>query len=130
MRTSKQAQREAKGLFRACQVKGVLDDQRAREAVRRLVTDKPRGWMPVLQYLQRLVELDTARRTALVESAVPLTDDQQAGVRDQLSRVYGPALSFTFTTQPALVGGMRVRVGSDVYDGTVQGRLDQLAQSF
>jgi F-type H+-transporting ATPase subunit delta len=46
-----------------------------------------------------------------------------------LIRQYGPGLAFTFTQKPALIGGVRIQVGGDVYDGTVQGRLAALQQS-
>jgi F0F1-type ATP synthase delta subunit len=35
-----------------------------------------------------------------------------------------------FTVEPALIGGMRVTIGSDVYDGSVRGRLEALAARF
>ena len=36
----------------------------------------------------------------------------------------------TFDQNPALIGGLRVKVGSDVYDGSIQARLKALAESF
>jgi F-type H+-transporting ATPase subunit delta len=77
-----------------------------------------------------LVELDSARHTAKVESALTLPADLQASVQTGLARVYGPGLTTSFAENPALIGGMRIRVGSDVYDGSVQGRLAALEQSF
>ena len=76
------------------------------------------------------MELDCARHTAKVESALALPADLQASVQTGLARVYGPGLTASFAENPALIGGMRIRVGSDVYDGSVQGRLAALEQSF
>ena len=130
MKVTKQARREAKQLFRLCLVSGVLEENRARQVVQQIVTARPRGYLATLSYFQRLVELDCARHTAKVESALALPADLQASVQTGLARVYGPGLTVSFAENPALIGGMRIRVGSDVYDGSVQSRLAALEQSF
>lgn len=130
MNPSKQARREAKELFRCCIVQGLLDENRVRQVVHRVLEAKPRGYLAMLSHFQRLVKLDLERRTARVESAVPLTESLQSGVQASLTRVYGNGLGISFVPNPALLGGMRVKVGSDVYDGSVQGRLAALLDSF
>jgi F-type H+-transporting ATPase subunit delta len=130
MKISKLARREAKELFRACFVNGVLDQDRVRDAVRRTLEMKPRGYLAILSHFQRLLKLEIERRTALVESAVALSADLRGNVQNTLARVYGPGLTISFTENPALIGGMKVQVGSDVYDGSVRGRLAALAESF
>jgi len=130
MKATKQARREAKQLFRLCLVKGLVDENRVRKAVQQIIAAKPRGYLGTLAHLRRLVELDRAQHTAKVESALILPANLQASVQTGLARVYGPGLSTSFADNPALIGGMRIRVGSDVYDGSVQGRLAALEQSF
>ena len=51
-------------------------------------------------------------------------------MRADLARAYGAGLDFTFTANPALLGGLRVQVGGDVYDGSVQARLAALQGKF
>jgi F-type H+-transporting ATPase subunit delta len=130
MKATKQARREAKQLFRLCLVNGLLEEKRARQLVQQIIAAKPRGYLGTLSYFRRLVELDCARHTAKVESALTLPADLRASVQTGLARVYGPGLTTAFAENPALIGGMRIRVGSDVYDGSVQGRLAALEQSF
>jgi F-type H+-transporting ATPase subunit delta len=130
MKISKQAQREARELFRSCTVNGVLDEARMRQAVKLVSEKKPRGYVEILARLHRLVKLDVDRRTARVESATPLAADQQAQVAAQLQKAYGAGLNLSFTQNAALLGGLRIQVGSDLYDGSVKNRLDKLAQSF
>jgi len=130
MRITKQARREAKALFRACLVNGQLDEARARQWVAKVIAAKPRGYLALLLHFQRLVKLDLDRRRARVDSAVPLDAGLQADLRAQLGRRYGAGLAFDFRHNPELLGGLRVQVGSDVYDGSVRGRLDRLAESF
>jgi F-type H+-transporting ATPase subunit delta len=67
---------------------------------------------------------------AEVESAAPLPDDLQASVAARIERVYGPKIRISFAQKPALIGGMRVKVGSDVYDGSVKARLAALEKCF
>jgi len=72
MKTTKQSKREAIRLFRLCFVNGLLDESRARQVVQRVIDAKRRGGLALLAHFQRLVKLEVARRTAEVESAVPL----------------------------------------------------------
>jgi F-type H+-transporting ATPase subunit delta len=130
MKISKQAQREAKELFRSCMVNGLLDESRTRQAVEKIASDKPRGYVAILSHFHRLVKLDLERRTARVESAVPLPPDLQGSVQASLGEVYGPGLTVSFGHNPSLIGGMRIKVGSDVYDGSIQARLAALQASF
>ncbi len=130
MRINKQSRREAKQLFRSCFSDGVLDEDRAREAVRRVIEARPRGYLAILSHFERLVRQAVERRTARVESAVPLGPDLQASIQANLGRVYGAGLHLSFNQNPALIGGMRIKVGSDVFDGSVQGRLEALEESF
>ena len=130
MKISKQARREAKQLLRCCLVDSLLDETRARQAVHQVVTTKPRGYLAILCHFERLLKLDLERRTAKIESAVPLDPDLQASVLASLGRAYGPGLNTSFAHNPSLIGGMRIKVGSDVYDGSIQARLAALQESF
>jgi F-type H+-transporting ATPase subunit delta len=130
MKVSKQARRNAKQLFRSCVVDGGLDENRARQVVQQVIAHKPRGYMGILSHFQRLVKLDLDRRAARVESAVPLPSDLQANVTGQLQNIYGAGLDLSFVQNAALIGGLRIKVGSDVYDGSVLARLKALAESF
>jgi F-type H+-transporting ATPase subunit delta len=130
LKISKQARREAKGIFRAAQVNGQLDEGRLAQAVKMIAEQKPRGYMGVLSHLQYLVRLDIERHTAKVESAAAVTPELESSVRRTLTQKYGPGLNFSFQHNPALLGGLRIRVGSDVYDGTVSGRLKQLEEDL
>jgi F-type H+-transporting ATPase subunit delta len=130
MNRTRQAKRDAKQLFRLCLVDGSLDEGRMRQVIERVCESKNRNRLNVLAQLRRLVELDRARHTATVESATPLPLAMQASVQAEISRVYGPGLTISFIDSPALIGGMRIKVGSNVYDGSVQARLAALEESF
>jgi F-type H+-transporting ATPase subunit delta len=130
MKISKQAQRDARQLFRSCLVNGRLDESRVRQSVALLAEKKPRGYVEILSRLHRLVKLAQAERTAKVESAVAVAPDLQAEIRANLEKRYGTGLEISYVSNPALLGGLRVQVGSDLYDGSVKTRLENLEQSF
>jgi F-type H+-transporting ATPase subunit delta len=126
MKISKQARRDARQLFRTCLVNGGLDEGRARQTVRRVAEGKPRGYVAILSHFHRLVRLEVLRRTAKIESATPLSSESQAQFQSDLAHQYGAGLTFEFSQNPELVGGVRIQVGGDVYDGSVRGRLNEL----
>ena len=128
--TKKQAAREAKQMFRLCVVNGMLDEARVRQVVQAVLQSRRRGYLLLLGDFRRLVELDHDQHMAKVESAVPMPADLQANVRSGLTSAYGLGITIAFSVNPALIGGMRIQVGSDVYDGSVQSGLDALRRSF
>ncbi|BCB79483.1 F0F1 ATP synthase subunit delta [Phytohabitans flavus] len=76
--------------------------------------------------LARLVELSAERRdrqVAYVTVAAPLTDEEERRLGAKLAELYGREVSVKQLVQPEILGGMSVRVGSDLYDGTVLRRL-------
>jgi F-type H+-transporting ATPase subunit delta len=130
MKISKQARRDGKTLFNHCRANGVLDENRVRQTVSAVIAQKPRGFVGILSHFQRLVKLDLERRTARVESAAPVSEALVQSVRANLAQRYGPGLDVSFSVNPALIAGLRVKVGSDVFDGSVKARLAELESSF
>lgn len=130
MKSSKQERREARELFRSCLVNGNLDETRTRRAVSAVIAQKPRGYVSILGHFQRLVKLELARRTAQIESATAPTPQFKQEIQAELTRQYGAGLNFVFTQNSALLGGVRIQVGGDVYDGSVESRLEALQHSF
>lgn len=130
MKISKQALRDARQLFRSCLVNGILDEARVRQAAALLAEKKPRGYLEILVRLHRLVALDIAQRTVTVEGAVESTPAQLAAINASLEKRYGAGLAVNYTVNPSLIGGLRIQVGSDLYDGSVKTRLDKLGSSF
>ena len=130
MKNSKQARHEAKQIYRCCLVDGLLDEQKAGQAAQLLGSRKPRGYREILVQFHRLVKLDQARHSARVESPVSLTDSQISELQASLAAKYGKGLNVTFWTNPTLLGGLRIQVGSDVFDGSIRARLQALRDAF
>src|SRR5215204_6018355 len=123
MRVTRQTRRRARQLYRLCLVNGRLDEDRMRLVVERLASSTRRQALAVLADLHRMVRLDRDRHTAIVESATVLAADLRDSVRAGLERTYGAGLETKFDETPALIAGLRITVGSDVYDGSVRARL-------
>jgi F-type H+-transporting ATPase subunit delta len=130
MKTIKQSKREARRLFRWCLVNGSLDEGRVRRVVQSILASKRRGYLALANHFDRLVRLDRFRHTAEIESAAPLSPDIQASVAASLARIYGPGINSSFAERPELIGGVRIRVASDIYDGSIKAGLAALEQSF
>jgi F-type H+-transporting ATPase subunit delta len=130
MKTTKQSQREARQLLRFCIAGGNIDESRVRLVAHNILQSRRRGYFLLFARFKRLLDHEYARHQAKIESAVPLPSDLQARVEKGLTSVYGSGLSWLFVHNPALIGGVRIKVGSDVYDGSVRSGLAELAKSF
>ena len=130
MKISKIAAATARRLYGLCQVNGQLDDKKLRDLVSKLIAAQPRDYQAILASIQRLARIEAARRTVLVESATALSAAEGQQVSAGLRKDYGDNLTIDFKTDPELLGGLRIKVGDDVLDGSVKGRLDRLAKAF
>jgi F-type H+-transporting ATPase subunit delta len=130
MKISKNAKREAKQLYRFCVLNGLLDENRVRQVVQYVAATGERDCLPILTHFLRLVKLDCAQHTATIESATLLPVDLQKIVQNELEHRYGLGLTAGFVQRPELIGGMRIQVGCDVYDGSVRAGLEALKRSF
>ena len=115
-----------KELFRSSFTNEQLDAEKVRGFVGQIVAGKPRHYVDILKYYHRLIRLELDKRHAIIESATELSPDISQSILRDLKSKYGEGLTTDFRVNPALIGGLRIRVGSDVMDGSVRGRLDRL----
>lgn len=130
MKINKETRRASRELLRASFTDGQLDKGRVSALVQSVIAKKPRNYISTLENFKRLVRLEVEKRHARIESATPLTPEATSDIVLNLSRKYGTDLTTEFVVDPALLGGMRIRVGSDVWDGSVRNRLQRLQQQF
>lgn len=84
----------------------------------------------VAHALERLGSGQQAPTRADVTSAVELSDKEQESIRATLAEQYGSDLIFSFRVNPALLGGLRVRIGDRLIDTSVASRLAALRESL
>jgi F-type H+-transporting ATPase subunit delta len=130
MKISKEARHIARSLYRDSLTAGRLDEGKVRQIVSGLAAAKPRELIPILKTYERLVRLEIERNTARVESAVALDGGLQQQMTSQLQQIYRRPIAAEFGVNPELIGGVRVRVGSDVWDGSVANRLRELGAAL
>lgn len=129
MKVNKDAIRAARQLMGVTLVDGKVDGARAKDIVKRIAEKKPRNYLGILTAYQRLLRLELEKRHAVIESAKPLGELQDKVVAD-LKKKYGDDLTTEFRENAELLGGLRVKVGADVWDGSVKSRLDRLRDNL
>jgi F-type H+-transporting ATPase subunit delta len=130
MKISREARRLARELFRLSLVNGRLDASRVSAISERLVAEKPRSYLEILKEFTRLVRLELERRHAVVESASPLDESSATNIANTLKQKFGDDITTEFRTSPDLLGGLRVKLGSDVWDGSISSRLATFSQQL
>src|SRR5262249_52112825 len=115
MTRMRRARRLARQVFRLCLVNGLLDAGRVRGAAGRVTPCGTRAHFGSLKQFVRLVRLDVEGHPPRLQGAEPLPAELRSRLQAGLARVYGLGLDTSFTDSPALIGGVRIRVGSDVY---------------
>ena len=126
MKPNRRATRLARRLFQLCLVDGRLDEERVRGVVRHTIASRHRHSVGILARFERMIRLERDRHSAIVESAEPLPGELREAVLQGLTHRYGQGLEASFVINQALIGGMRVTVGSDVYDGSIRNQLSAL----
>lgn len=130
MKISKDIRRLSRNLVRASFVDGALNQARINSLAQSIIEKKPRNYIQLLENYQRLLRLEDEKRRATIESASELVPEVGRQIVAGLQRKYGDGLTTEFVVNPALLGGVRVRVGSDVWDSSVRNRLERLQQKL
>ncbi len=130
MKIPKSARQFARKLYRASFTDGLLDHGKVGSLVQSVVKNTPRDCVAMLEAYRRYLRLELERRRAVVEIAVPTGDEIQGGIRSQLEARFGSDIAVNFIYNPDLIGGIRIRLGSDVWDGSVKGRLQRLEREL
>jgi len=130
MKINKEIRQLSREMLRASFTDGQLDSGRIASLVDSLIARKPRNYIDVLKNYRRLLRLEVEKRRARIETASEVDREATSKVIENLKKRYGDDLATEFVVNPQLLGGMRIRVGSDVWDGTVRNRLEQLQQQL
>ncbi len=126
MKLNKEIRQLSRKMLQASFTDGQLDRGRISSLVDSLITQKPRNYIAVLKNYKRLLRLELEKRHATVETSNEVDPAIRSEIVANLKSKYGNHLSTEFHVDPRLLGGMRVRVGNDVWDGSVRNRLERL----
>jgi len=130
MRIAKEARIVSRQLFRHSFTEGKLDKEKISHMVESLLAEKPRHYVDALKVYQRLIRLETEKRHVVIESATQLNSALANQIVTNLRARYGEDLTTEFRTNPELLAGLRIKIGDDVWDGTVKNRLHKLQEQL
>jgi F-type H+-transporting ATPase subunit delta len=126
MKINKEIRQLSHKMLQASFTDGQLDPGRVASLVDSLIAHKPRNYIDVLKNYRRLLRLELEKRHATIETASEIDPAIRSEIVANLKNKYGNDLATEFQVDSALLGGMRIRVGSDVWDGSVRNRLQRL----
>ncbi|MBV8900832.1 MAG: F0F1 ATP synthase subunit delta [Verrucomicrobia bacterium] len=130
MRGTREARRLSRRLLRQSFSDGKLDKQKVTQMVQTVINEKPRHYLEVLKDYQRLLRLEVEKRHAVIESATPLNRSLGDQIVNALRARYGDDVTTEFRTNPELLGGLRIKIGNNVLDGSVRNRINRLQEKF
>ena len=96
-----------------------------------LSDEKVLGGMPEIVSAINVLYLEMKKRArAIVTSPVPFSEDFEKQLKQSLKQVTGRDIDMEFILDPALLGGVRIRIGSTMYDSSIKGQLRLLRDKF
>ena len=127
MQIPKESRRKARELFSlALDESGRPDSAKTLSIADLVIKSAPRHALQTLKEFARLIRLEMAKHHVLIESAAPMDATTQAGILRSLQERDGGAITSEVRVDPSLIGGARIRLGSDVWDATVRTHLSSL----
>ena len=126
---AKVAQQFARQLFAMSMVDGSVSTERVGGVLEYVEKHPPHNPVLVLKAYQRLISTEVAKGVALVEHAGAINDAMLSSITSAMSKKYGRTVTATAKPNPALLAGLRVHVGDDIYESSVAGQLAALASS-
>ena len=88
------------------------------------------GLTPVIEALAEMIRTATDTVAADVRSAKPLSDQEQAELRRTLEKKAGRKVELTIKTDTELIGGLVAKIGSEVFDASVLGKIEKFRESL
>jgi F-type H+-transporting ATPase subunit delta len=125
----KTAQQFARQLFKMSLVDGDVSADRVGGVLAYIAKHSPPNPLLVLRAYQRLIAAEVAKGVALVEHAGAINDAMLSEIASSMTQKYGRRVNATAKANPALLAGIRVHIGDDVYESSVAGQLAALASA-
>jgi F-type H+-transporting ATPase subunit delta len=124
MQIPKDAKLKARELFESSlDDSGRPDSAKALSVADLVVKAAPRHSIQILREFARLIRLETAKHHVVIESATMLEQGTRDSILKTLQDRDGGAVTVEVKVDPALIGGTRIRLGSEVWDASVLSRL-------
>ena len=119
----------AKKLVELSKDSGVVTESRVAEVLTSLQQVQHRHHLAILKTFLNNLHREVALQTAVVSTPTGLSDDAMRAIEAQFSKLYNRPINAVTQPDTSLIAGVRLRVGDDVYDASVAGCLQRLAES-
>lgn len=130
MTRDKKILRFAKNLVELSRENGVVTETRVAEVLDGLKKhDGLRHKLCVLKTYLYFIRRAVAAQTAIVATPGALSPQTLAAIESSFTQVYGRPIAAVTTPDPSLIAGVRIRIGDDVYDASIAGRLKRFAEN-
>lgn len=126
----KKAQQTARQFFRLSLVEGLLSPERVAGVLEYIEAHPLENSLQVLKAYHRLIAAEVAKGQAVVEHAGSVDNAILKTIAASLSKQYNRPVTAVAKANPSLIAGLRVRVGDDVYESSVAGRLQALSSAL
>ena len=124
---ARKAQLLARSLFKLSLVDGVVSAERVSGVLEYIEKHQPAHPVLVLKAYARFIAAELAKGEAVVEHAGAIPPAALAALAAAMTKTYGRPVTATARPNAALLAGLRVHVGDDVYESSVAGQLAALA---
>jgi len=129
MRGDKKTKLLAKQLFKLSLVNGQVSAEQVAGVLGYIEKNVPRQTLALLKLYHRAIATEFAKSQAIVDHAGPIAEPTLRQIEAAMTRKYQRPVTASARPAPALLAGLRIRVGSDVYESTVAGQLAALSLS-
>ena len=129
MRADKKTKALAKQLFKLSLVHGTVSAAQVAGVLGYIEKNIPRHALALLKLYHRAIATELAKSNAVVEHAGPISDGTLRMIEEAMTRKYQRPVAATARPNAKLLAGLRVRVGSDVYESSVSGQLAALSSA-
>jgi F-type H+-transporting ATPase subunit delta len=129
MRADKKTKALAKQLFKLSVVNGAVSPEQVAGVLGYIEKVAPRNSLGLLKLYRSAIVTELAKSHARVEHAGPLSDSALSLIASAMTKKYARPVTATAQANPKLLAGLRVRIGSDVYESTVSGQLATLSNA-
>ena len=126
---NKQIQQLARQFFKLSFANGVISATQVAGVLEYIEKHRPAHSMAILKAYQRLVAAEVARGQAVIEHAGPINSAALDSIAAALAKKYGRPVTAIEKRNDALLAGMRVRIGDDLYESSIAGQLATLAEN-
>jgi len=127
MAADKQTNLLAKQLFKLSLVNGVVSPEQVAGVLGWVEQYAPHRPVALLKAYQHRIAIELAKSRAVVEHAGPVSDAALQQIAAAMTKRYSRAITASAKPNAKLLAGLRVRVGSDVYESSVASQLATLS---